>query len=157
MPIGMTFTKGGQFGVSNGPTYQGQETVPAVVLGTETYRNPTGQILNGGVGIVIDASGFLIANLLAFGVKMELDPVQTHVGGPTPAELAAAVVTIRLVNVVGGVGDFEIVLGVGQEFSQIITPAWLAANGITDDCTEINVDGDVVCDCDVYGLVLLSA
>lgn len=152
MPIGITFTKVTQFGVSNGPNYQGQRTIPAVPTGTENYHNPQGNILNGAVGTVIDAVGFLFANLKCFGFRMVICPVQT--GTPTPAQLAAATVTIHLVNCVGGIADYDIVLGVGEDECQM-DPNIPAV--ITDECLEITVDGDANCDCDVEGLVYLEA
>jgi hypothetical protein len=152
MPIGITFTKVTQFGVSNGPTYQGWRVVPAVPTGTENYHNPQGQILNGAAGVVIDAVGFLFADLKAFGFTMQIDPIQT--GTPSPAQLAAATVTIHLKNCVGGVADYDIVLGVGQDEVQM---APTIPAGIDSDCTSIEVDGDANCDCDVWGLVYLEA
>ena len=147
---GTAYTQQTTFGVSNGPTYQGQTIVPPVLTGTETYRNYSAQVLFGASGQVIDAVGFAQANWLAMGFTMVLDPVQT--GTPTPAELLAATVTIHLKDCVGGVADFDIVLGVGQSASWVVIPA-----SITDDCTSITIDGDANCDCDVYGLLLLSA
>jgi hypothetical protein len=151
MPIGTAYTQTTTFGVSNGPTYQGQTTVPAVLLGTETYRNMSGQILQGGGDIDLDSSGFLIANWLAMGFTAVLDPVQT--GTPTPAELLAAAVVINFEHgLAGGATDWTFTLGVGQAISWVVVPTLLVSNVVS-----IFVTPDANCDVDVYGLLLLSA
>jgi hypothetical protein len=146
---GTTYTQRTDFGVSNGPTYSGVSIVPATVTGTETFRNYSAQCLNSAV-TTIDAIGFTQANLLAFGFIMGVDPVQT--GAPTPAQLAAAHVTVHLKDCDGGIADYDVPLVVGQSSSFVSIPATL-----TNDCTSITVDGDAVVDCCVYGLILLSA
>jgi hypothetical protein len=147
--IGTTYTQGTTFGVSNGPTYQGQKTVPPETTGTETYRNYSAQVLNGAADQVVDASGFTVLNWLAMGFKMVVDAVQT--GSPTAQQLLDAEITIKLVGALGP-GDYEIVLGVGESVSFVDLPV-----EIDTDVTSITVDGDANVDCDLYGLLLLKA
>ena len=146
---GTVYTQRVDFGVSNGPTYSGSSTVPATVTGTETFRNYSAQCLNSAITI-IDDIGFVLANLLAFGFEMVVDAVQS--GAPTPAELAAATVTVRFVDALGPGVDYSITLGVGESASFVIVPASIIA-----DASAVEVDGDTVVDCDVYGLILLAA
>jgi len=145
----LTYTQRTDFGVSNGPTYSGTTVVPDTGLGTENYRNYSASVLNT-VATTIDAVGFLVANLVAFGFKMSVDAVQS--GAPTPAELAAATVTVHLKDVDGGIADYDIVLAVGEAASFVTIPAT-----VTNDCTSITVTGDAVVDCVIEGLVILSA
>ena len=69
---GTVFTQTTSFGVSNGPTYSGQNIVPITLTGTETYRNYSSQVLNTAVADVMDAIGFVQANWLAMGFTMVL-------------------------------------------------------------------------------------
>lgn len=145
----LTYTQRTDFGVSNGPTYSGTTVVPDVVgTGTETYRNYSAAIPNT-VVTTIDAVGFLVANLVAFGFKMSVDAVQS--GAPTPAQLAAATVTIHIQDVETG-ADYDIVLAVDQAVSFPAIPATFDT-----DCPAITVTGDGVVDCVIEGLILLSA
>ena len=145
----LTFTKRTDFGVSNGPTYSGTTVVPDIGLGTDTYRNYSSSVLNT-IVTTIDAVGFLVANLVSFGFKMSVDAVQS--GAPTPAELAAATVTVHIKDVDGGIADFDIPLNVGEADAYTTIPAVF-----TNDCTSITVTGDGVVDCIVEGIVTLSA
>lgn len=144
----VTYTQRTDFGVSNGPTFSGTTVVPDTGVGTENYRAYFSACPNT-VVTTIDAVGFLVANLVAFGFKMSVDPVQS--GAPTPAELAAATVTIHIQDVETG-ADFDIVLAVGQAASFPAIPATFDT-----DCPAITVTGDAVVDCYIEGLVLLSA
>ena len=144
----VTYTQRTDFGVSNGPTFSGTTVVPDAGLGTENYRAYSASVLNT-VVTVIDAVGFLVANLVAFGFKMSVDPVQS--GAPTPAQLLAATVTIHVEDVETG-ADFDIVLAVGQAVSYPAVPATFDT-----DCPQISVTGDGVVDCVIEGLVLLAA
>jgi hypothetical protein len=137
----VTYTQRTDFGVSNGPTFSGTTVVPDTGLGTENYRAYSASALNTAT-TVIDA--------VAFGFKMSVDPVQS--GAPTPAELAAATVTVHIVNVDGGMADYDIVLAVGEADSYTTIPAVF-----TNDCTSIEVDGDAVVDCVIEGIVTLAA
>jgi hypothetical protein len=147
---GTTYTQVVSFGVSTGPTYQGQVSVPPTATGTENYRNYSAQVLAGVSAQVLDASGFVDDNWLAMGFLMQVDPVQS--GTPTAAQLLAATVTIKLKGCCAGVTDYTITLNVGQSVSWVVLPAAIVANA-----TSITVDGDANVDCDVYGILLLSA
>ena len=149
----VTYTQGVTFGVSNGPTYGGTQTVPPPSggTGTENYRNYPFVLCLNTATTTIDASGFLVANWLAMGFTMQVDPVQT--GTPTPTQLANAQVTIHLVDgLSGGATDYTITIGVGNSVSWIVIPATLVHN-----VTSITVHGDSVVDCDVAGLLVLTA
>jgi hypothetical protein len=146
----LTYTQRTDFGVSNGPTYSGTTVVPDVVgTGTENYRNYSAAVLNT-IVTTIDAVGFLVANLICFGFKMSVDAVQS--GAPTPAQLAAATVTVHIKDVDGGIADYDFTLAVGEAESYVTIPAVF-----TNDCTAITVTGDGVVDCIVEGLILLAA
>ena len=143
------FTQTTQFGVSNGPTYSGQNSVP--VSGSDVVRNYPGTNCLHGVTTTIDASGFLVANWLAMGFAVKADSTQT--GTPSAAQQAAASVTIHLVDgLSGGATDYTIPLTVGQAVSWVTIPPTLAHN-----VTEITVVGDTYVDVDVFGLVVLTA
>jgi hypothetical protein len=144
----VVYTQRTDFGVSNGPTFSGTTVVPDAGLGTENFRAYSASALNS-VPTVIDAVGFLVANLVAFGFKMSVDPVQS--GAPTPAELLAATVDVVIEDVLTG-ADLTITLAVGEAISYATIPATF-----TQDCLAIHVDGDTVVDCVVEGLILLSA
>jgi len=144
----VTYTQRTDFGVSNGPTFSGTTIVPDTGLGTENFRAYSASVLNT-VVTTIDAVGFLVANLVAFGFKMSVDAVQS--GAPTPAQLAAATVTIHVQDVETG-ADFDIVLAVDQAVSYPAIPATFDT-----DCPAITVTGDGVVDCVIEGLILLSA
>jgi hypothetical protein len=145
----LTYTQRTDFGISNGPTFSGTTVVPDTGTGTENFRAYSASALNTAT-TTIDAVGFLVANLVAFGFKMSVDAVQS--GAPTPAELAAATVTVHIKNVDGGAADYDIVLAVGEADSYTTIPAVF-----TNDCTSITVDGDAVVDCVIEGIVTLAA
>ena len=144
----VTYTQRTDFGVSNGPTFSGTTVVPDTGLGTENFRVYSASALNT-INTTIDAVGFLVANLVAFGFKMSVDPVQS--GAPTPAELAAATVDVVMLNVLTG-APFTMTLVVGEAVSFPAVPATFDT-----DCGSIHVLGDTVVDCVVEGLILLSA
>jgi len=147
---GFTFTQTMSFGVSNGPTYQGQNIVLCNLLGTENYRDYPSLCLNN-IATVIDASGFLIANWKAMGFAMSVAPVQT--GAPNAAELLAATVEVFFEHgLFGGITDYSFTLGVGEAKSWTVVPPTLVC-----DVDSIFVTGDAVVDCNVYGLLCLNA
>ena len=147
----LTYTQRTDFGVSNGPTFSGTTVVPDTGLGTENYRAYSAAAPLT-VTTIIDAVGFLVANLVAFGFKMSQDLAQSP--APSAAEVAAATVTIHIKNVDGGAADYDITLAVGEAASFVTIPAVF-----TNDCTSITVDGDPAgaVDCVIEGIVTLAA
>ena len=143
------YTQTVKFGVSNGPTFTGAVNVPA--SGNDVPRIYQSLDCLHGATTTIDASGFKYANWLAMGFQMQLDPVQT--GTPTDAQKAAATVTVHLVDALsGGATDYTIALNVGQAVSWVVIPPT-----IVHDVASITVVGDTNCDCDINGILLVSA
>ena len=142
------FTQKTSFGVSTGPTYTGQSTVTGTSMAEP--RLYSANCLHG-ANTTIDSSGFTYTNLLAFGFTMVLDPVQT--GSPTTTQLANATVTVHFTDALsGGATDYTFAVPVGAQTSYVVIPALIAHNAVS-----IIVYGDTYCDCDIYGIVMLSA
>lgn len=142
----ITFTDTSNFGCSNGPTFQGRN----IVTGGDNSRAYSETILAGVTGQVMDASGFVAADLLAYGFQMTVDPIQS--GSPSQAQKDAATVTITFKGCCAGVTDYTITLGSGQKDVATVVPASIVA-----DATSIEVDGDANCDCIIGGALMLAS
>jgi hypothetical protein len=143
-----TFRQAVQFGITNGPTFGGVNTVTNT--SADTPRLYSSLCLHG-VNTTIDASGFVYDNWLAMGFSASADATQT--GTPTSSQLSSASVTVSLTDALtGGATPYLIPLGMGQASSWVTIPATILHN-----CSNIAVVGDANVDVDVYGILLLTA
>ena len=142
-----TFTQLTQFGISNGPTYQG---TTSVTNSTSTAPRLYSALCLHNATTTIDASGFVYGNFVAMGFKATNDSTQT--GTPTTSQLANASCVIHLVDALSdGSTDLTISLNTNNSVSYTVAPALLAHNA-----TSITVVGDTYVDLDIYGILMVT-